>query len=62
MKKQTKIILDFPCSVERLSTTDIQIIVNGKPTIVQTHRLATFFDLIERCMIEERHKQGALFS
>lgn len=56
-----KEIRGFACHVNRLSTTDIEIIINGNPIIIQTDRLQTFFDLIERCMIEEQHRQGSLF-
>ena len=56
-----KDIRGFMCTARRLSTTDIEIVINGNPVTIQTHRLETFFTLIERCMIEERHKQGSLF-
>jgi hypothetical protein len=61
MKKHTKMIRGFQVTVERLSTTDLQITVNGNPVLIQTHNFETFFILIEQCMIEERHKQGTLF-
>ncbi len=57
-----KNICGVTVNIQRLSTTDISITLNGNPVIIQTHRLETFFTLIERCMIEERHKQGSLFS
>lgn len=58
MKKHLKIVQDIPVSIERQSTTDILVYINGYPIVIQTHKLDTLFTLIERCLLESR--QGTL--
>lgn len=59
MDRIIKMIRDMPVSIERKSTTDIEVTINGRPVLIQTHRIGTLFDLIERCYIEYDHKNNA---